>query len=42
MFSFNLLLFLPMVAAFLDQAVQKFQETAKKFDDFVENADKEE
>lgn len=27
--------------AFLDQAVQKFQETAKKFDDFVENADEE-
>lgn len=27
---------------FLDQAVQKFQETAKKFDQYVEKANKEE
>lgn len=27
---------------FLRQAVQKFQETAKKFDEYVEKADKEE
>jgi len=31
-----------ILAEFLDQAVQDFQEAARKFDEFVEKADKEE